>query len=409
MFAKWLLKRNPFTLDPISLETLEWFVGRDAELALCSKLLLSKSLLIVEGGLGVGTTSFANKVRFSSPLRSPRIELAAYRDWTAQSLLENVLVAIVNALSDEAVTGPVIDKWRPFVERVERSLHGGGVSVMSLGASYTQGVTIAPPLLLPIETLRQALIELAGALPVDGAEASFVIQLNNLDIDETFPADRLRIFLNDARDAMQLPGLDWILVGKTGLCSFIRNDVPRVASIVTHEVRLDPLTLDEVVEAVDRRVEACSLPGKRGRNPISRRLLTAMYDLTGGSLREIFHLCGKLCVATAMTPLAGEVDEVIAAKVFAELLSAKFAWIHGSNVRERIVRAIAAAPGTTQRDVIKSTGIGQTAVSRAVRELVSAGLMASRRSGRRILYHVTADVALAASVVWPSNMGNFAE
>ena len=34
-------------------------------------------------------------------------------------------------------------------------------------------------------------------------------------------------------------------------------------------------------------------------NPIERELFTDIYEASGGSLRETFNICGKLCIAVA--------------------------------------------------------------------------------------------------------------
>ena len=58
---------NPLDTDPIKQKTLSLYVGHDKEVRICSKVLADKNVnLIIEGARGVGTTSFANLMRFKA-------------------------------------------------------------------------------------------------------------------------------------------------------------------------------------------------------------------------------------------------------------------------------------------------------------------------------------------------------
>lgn len=60
-------KENPFSTDPITIDTLPLYTGHTAEVAACKDVVSQKDILmIIEGPRGVGTTSFANFLRFST-------------------------------------------------------------------------------------------------------------------------------------------------------------------------------------------------------------------------------------------------------------------------------------------------------------------------------------------------------
>ena len=288
MFARWNLARNPFDPNPISLATLDWFVGREREVQLCERLVAEGSVVLVEGGLGVGTTSFANVVRFRSDTRTPKMELAVYRDWNAQTLLENVLVAVIHELSEDprARNSTAVRQVQSLVQRVEKSVHSAGVSLLGFGGQISRNVSVTQPGIVPMETLRQSVTTLAKALKPEPGGAAFSIQLDNLDPELTFTTDDLVTFLNDIRDSLQLPGFGWLLVGKKGLGRFITTRVPRLRSILAHDVVLKPLSQDQVKKVLTRRITACALPGYKAKNPIDPQLLEEIYEASGGSLRE---------------------------------------------------------------------------------------------------------------------------
>ena len=60
-----------------------------------------------------------------------------------------------------------------------------------------------------------------------------------------------------------------------------------------------------VQAVVNKRFEACALPGRKARNPIEPGLLARIHEASGGSLRETFIICSKLCLAIAGDPMYG--------------------------------------------------------------------------------------------------------
>jgi len=54
MWEKWGLRDNPYSQNPIDERSLNLFVGREKELAVCNNgLLTSNSRIVIEGGRGV--------------------------------------------------------------------------------------------------------------------------------------------------------------------------------------------------------------------------------------------------------------------------------------------------------------------------------------------------------------------
>ena len=398
MFSRWNLARNPFDTNPISLGTLDWFVGRSRELALCRRLVAEQSVVIVEGGLGVGTTSFGNATRFGAKRLTPRMEIAVYRGWNAQTLLENVLVAVLHDIVDEpgARKSPAVRKARALVQRVEQSVHGAGVSLLGFGGRVNRNVTVTQPGIVPMETLRQSLIALAEELRPRGAgSTAFTIQLNNLDPDLTFTRNELAAFLNDIRDSLQLPGFSWLLVGKKGLTRFVTQHVPRLRSITNHDVSLTPLSLRQVKEVVRKRIAACAVPGRKAKNPIEPRLLGRIHEAAGGSLRETFIICSKLCLAVAGDPVYETITDAEAGALLAELMSVRLAALNRSPLQQSILQRLSDAGTLTQKQLAVRLRKNQTAVSRAAKSLLEAELLHRSKSGRKVYYTPAAEVRLA--------------
>ncbi|MDP6359182.1 MAG: winged helix-turn-helix domain-containing protein [Planctomycetota bacterium] len=398
MFSRWNLSRNPFDTNPISLGTLDWFTGRKREVEFCRRLLVDGSVVLVEGELGVGTTSFGNAVRFSGSFTTPRMELGVFRGWHSQTLLENVLVAVLRELQEDpkARKSAVVRRVKPIAANVERAVHGAGVSFLGIGGQISRNVATTQPGIIPMETLRQSLLDLAQVIRPEGSGASFVVQLNNLDPELTFTETELVTFLNDIRDSLQLPGFSWLVVGKAGLSQFVTRKVPRLRSIITHDVVLRPLTLDGVHQAIRKRLKACSIPGLKPKNPIHAELLGDVYEVSAGSLREVFMICSKLCLAVAADPLYDLITRDQASAILAELLAVRFERVSSAPLQRSILKELSKEPGLTQTALLERLDKSQTAVSRAARILIDADLLRRRKDGREVQYWPAPEVRLAS-------------
>lgn len=102
---QWGLASNPYTTTPINFETLSFFVGRKEERKQCLSTLTSKSIMVIEGSRGVGTTSLGNFVRFTHQLKNkiftPTNEISIRPGWNVEILLANVLSSIVWTLEEK--------------------------------------------------------------------------------------------------------------------------------------------------------------------------------------------------------------------------------------------------------------------------------------------------------------------
>jgi DNA-binding transcriptional ArsR family regulator len=398
MFSQWNLRSNPFDTSPISLGTLDWFVGREAEVILCRRLAAQqKSVLVVEGGIGSGTTSFGNMVRFGSGVCTPRMEIAVYRAWTAQILLENVLVAVIREVwrDPSSHRSSTVRELYSLVQRVEQTVLSGGMTIMGTGGHAGGNIAVTQPGIVPLETLRAGLITLAENHRSVPDSSAFVIQLNNLDLNRTFSADELRWFLNEIRDSLQLPGFSWLLVGDAGLNHFITTDVPRIASIVAHDVRILPLSDAEFIQVVKKRIHACSLDGEEGVSPFDEDLFLRIYRAAGGSLRDAFNICSKLCLAVAKSPLYETITHREAEQILAELQAPRLRNIKDNPLQHAILIEIGDSPGINQKQLVSILKKQQPAVSRALKFLYEADLIRSEKEGVSTCYRLAPEIAFA--------------
>jgi len=93
-------KEDPLSTEPIFIETLALYTGHDKEIKTCLNVLSDVNRrVVIEGKRGVGTTSFANYVRFSLQteklLFTPRNEIRVDPNWQIETLLSVIVANIV--------------------------------------------------------------------------------------------------------------------------------------------------------------------------------------------------------------------------------------------------------------------------------------------------------------------------
>ena len=96
-------KHFPFSVNPISLKTLDLFTGHGKERQVCNNMLTDNNVrLIVEGARGVGTTSFANCIKFSAQAKkdyfTPSNEIRVGAGWSIETLLGVIIANIVREI-----------------------------------------------------------------------------------------------------------------------------------------------------------------------------------------------------------------------------------------------------------------------------------------------------------------------
>ncbi|MGD9108166.1 MAG: hypothetical protein PVI75_03245 [Gammaproteobacteria bacterium] len=96
-------KSNPLNTDPIQQSTLELYTGHKEDNDYCINAISERNVaIVVEGERGVGTTSFANYIRFyaqhAKMYFTPREEIRVEAGWTLEILLAAAIAAIVREI-----------------------------------------------------------------------------------------------------------------------------------------------------------------------------------------------------------------------------------------------------------------------------------------------------------------------
>ncbi len=96
-------KANPFSYKAISKDTLALYSGRREEIKKYSSILMEENArVVIEGVRGIGTTSFANYLRYSAQEKkdyfTPRVEIRVESDWSLATLLAVIVGNIVREI-----------------------------------------------------------------------------------------------------------------------------------------------------------------------------------------------------------------------------------------------------------------------------------------------------------------------
>ncbi|MFE5676704.1 hypothetical protein ACFQ7B_14910 [Streptomyces erythrochromogenes] len=298
-----------FTQSPYSTDSLpptaigeRLLVGRESHTRrLINRLSSSSSHVTIEGDAGVGKTSLMtvasyrmkrNSDKSRLPIMLPvdeRFQIAANG---GTSLLEAkvyraIAAAFIQYHDDLKSWGyrtpkvKEIDKWMnsPLMTSIS-----GGINVAGLGFSGGRG-----------ESSNSAFAESGLANTVHAwikecfdppGCGYFVCVLDNLEL--LVSSDAARQVLEEIRDTILAePGLRWIICGARGV---VRTAVasPRLQGRLCRPIKVEPLSKDDAIRALEARIEEFSLGGSPPVGPVGFQYL---YEVLRCNLRDTLQAC----------------------------------------------------------------------------------------------------------------------
>lgn len=403
MWEKWGLKDNPYSQNPIDENSLNLFVGRKKEIQVCRNALsTSNSRIVIEGGRGVGTTSLANYVRYTLAQNgnylTPNLEISVARNWNQALLLSNVLSAVVYALERKhrrVFSDRKFNAIKKATQVIEQRYKTAGLQALGFGGQLGTSSVVSLPSVIPTTTLIQYMNDLAVICGKKGYSKGIIIHLNNLDIETVFEPEVLKNLLNEIRDILQLKGYHWLLIGDTGFRSFIGSNVDRLDDIISAEIHLQPLTIKEVEELINRRIRHYSISKKHAAPPIDFEVIKYLYDLTNGRLRYIFGICTRLLSLVSTEALIHSIDLKFAEPIIKKLAEERIIQRNITDLSLKILRTLVKLEKATPTKLSKELNQGQTSISRCLKELLNQRLVRFVKTGKKHIYSPSLDAKLA--------------
>jgi hypothetical protein len=399
-------KGNPLSTDPIKQATLPLYVGHSQEMLACQNVLSDRNVnLVVEGARGVGTTSFANCLRFHLQEKkryfTPQNEIRVEKGWMLETLLAVIVANIVREVELFHAEATLSDKRfqnaKALSVRIAEAYRSFGVEAFGVGINYgkSAGIT-SQPLIVPSAVLGHHLEDLAQLIQEIGYQHGILIQLNNLDIGAIHDEDHMRYLFNALRDYLQTDGISWILVGDVGLRGFIAQEVDRLDDIISYEVKIEPLAEKDFIVLINKRIDYYR-NNPKAEFPIDQSVFLYLFKLTKGRLRYIFGLSIRLMSSLYIGDLMDKVTLDIAKPMLAKLAKERIGRVSLTPLEETILKLIV-KEGTIYSNVL-TTKIDKAAsfISKTVSNLIKMKLIMSEVSGRNKIYSPSLDATIAYS------------
>lgn len=384
-------KENPFSTDPISQDTLALYTGHKEKIHFCQELLSQKDvLLIVEGARGVGTTSFANYLRFSSQHKkdylTPRNEIRVESNWNLETLLAAIIGNIVREIEffhpDTAVKDKRFQDAKALFMRIAETYRSFGIDAFGVGVNYgkTPGVS-SQPVIVPSSVLGHHLEDLGNLAKILGYRFGILVQLNNLDVGVIHKEDYLRYLFNALRDYIQTRGISWLMVGDVGLRTFIASQVDRLDDIVTGEVEINPISQTEFEKLINTRLTFYRSNNKVF-SPIETEVFLYLYEITRGRLRYIFGLLQRLISKLHVGNLTDKLTLDIAKPMITQLARSRISRNKLSLGEENVLKLLVEMKGATISDLAKASQKSTNYTSNLLSKLVQLKLVSSQKQGK---------------------------
>jgi hypothetical protein len=409
--------RNPYDPSPLAIESgdSDLFIGREKEGLLFRTFLESfdRGAIFVEGGTGVGKTSFANVQEYRSgrgahgarllPTLQP-IQLASTLNPT-----EFLLSVVSNVLSSLQYASPSVQKeasFRKLSLSVNQSLirtRSWEITAAGFGGGTGTQVTTSNPLLVLLPYVSD-LLDQAARLSVDRGFHRIVVNVNNLDVIDP---QNLVSFLDSTRDLTltRTPFL-WVFIGPIGGRALVAQRSRRVSELIrTDPVWLPPLSLKEVREAVEARVTRYRTHAAVSA-PVSREIVDLLYESSSGEVRYLLNRCTDLLLRTMIEfPTTRTISLEVALPMLREMTAAALERCNLTSKQSDVLRRIA-NHGPCQPKEHRSFGFASApGFLRYLARFYELGLVDRRRRGKEVVYTPRGDVVLALKTAPPPISG----
>lgn len=392
----------PFSVNPISMKTLDLFTGHDKEIQICKNLMTDNNLrLVIEGARGVGTTSFANYIKFLAYEKklylAPRVEASVEAIWNLESLLTAVISNIVREMEimDSKITkNKIFTEAKALSYRLSEAYNNFGISAFSVGGSYGKSTTISQPSFIPSTTLGHHLRDLGSLAVKQGYKHGILIQLNNLDLNVVHSEEHLSYLFNAMRDFLQIENLSWLLVGDIGISSFIASRVDRLDDIITDKIFIKPLNKTDYHKLIKKRIEHYRL-NKKSEFPLNQDVFDYLYDITNGRLRYVFGLVHSLLSRIQIGKLIQKVSLDLAKNTITALAKERVDQFALSNAELDVIYYLVKNGESNVITIVKETGKNRTFISKIMSQLLEKKCVFVRKEGKQRIYSPSLDAKIA--------------
>lgn len=398
-------KEDPLNTSPINKSTLQIFTGHQDEARTCMNALAGGNVrMVIEGARGVGTTSFANYLRFSVEAKNiyftPRTEIKVEQGWRSETLLAALISNFVREIELRPEFETLLSDKRflsakSLSSRIAETYRSFGIDAFGFGANYgKQAGAVTQPVIVPSPVLGHHLEDLIALVKLAGFKKGVLFQLNNLDIGEIHSQEDMKYLFNALRDYTQIDGSNWLFVGDIGLRKFIAQHVDRLDDIISHEVKINPLPAADLTSMLEKRIEFYGESDKVAL-PIDDKVFKYLYKITNGRLRYVFGLASRLMNRLSIGDLMDKITLDIAKPMLIKLGKDR---VHRSDINiieEQTLHLLVTIPNATPSVIARKLKKTAQYIGRTLSVLADKGLVTSKREGRERTYTPSIDAIIA--------------
>lgn len=400
-------KRNPYDPSPLGIDRDDslLFVGREQEGREIRTFLSSfdRGAVFVEGGIGVGKTSFVNVQEYrlvheeSRPRLLPTLQTIQLASTLSPTeFLLSVLSNVLNSLARVVPKAPRGSEFKDLSRAVTQSLvqtRGWQFDLAGFGAGRSTESTATSPLVVLLPAVSE-LLDRAARLAEAAGVFKIVVNVNNLDLIDS---KTLVSFLEVTRDVtLTRSQFLWVFIGPIGGRSNVAQRSRRVSELIRSDpIWLPPLTAKEVHKAIEARVERYRSSASVNA-PVSRAVLDLLYEASSGELRYILNRCTDLLVRTMIEfPTSRELSLDLARPLLRRMTMSTIDRCNLTQKQKTLLVKLV-ADGPCQPKEFKQYGFQSVpAFLRYLLRFYELGLVDRRRSGSEVVYTPRGDAILA--------------
>jgi len=398
-------KDEPFKTQPITAYTLELYTGNSEKIKNSQFTLHSSNIvMVIEGSIGVGTTSFGNFLRFKAQEENkyftPTSEIRVEPSWSSDTLMAAVIANVVSTLElqyfDQVKGRTKFKEAKAMVQRVTETYRSFGASAFGFGADYEKSGSTSQPMIMPTQVLSHHLEDLVKVVYDLGFKYGILIQLNNLDVGVVQNEKHLRALLNVMRDYFQMSGTSWLLVGDMSLRHFIAQEVDRVDDIITYETDVTPLSEIDYLAMIEKRVNYFRVNPKV-KLPVDKEVLLYLYKITKGRLRYIFGLLNRLFNALQVGTLSDRITLELAKPVVINYARERISRFNLSSNEELVLKTVVQQGSVQVKEIAEILGKKANYVSNILSQLQTYKLVRYTKEWRNHYYYASVDAFIVYS------------
>jgi hypothetical protein len=374
-------------------------IGRDQEnrkfAALSSD---DHGVVIVEGNIGVGKTSFVNTAQYDlskDGFLPSHQTIEVKENMEPSNLVLSTLSNLVYSLEvskgkDANTKDATLREGKQLVADTAKGGWGGQLSILGTGAGVQKQETMYQASTLIINTAVQKLDQWIARAKEKFSYRAGIVVVNNLDalLDQ-----ELVNFLNRTRDmALLRANILWVLIGKIGTFRTLESQARRVSEVITGQpIVLNPLSLEKVHEAIRIRVKRFAKE-KDAKFPLEKEFVDLLYEVSHGEIRFIFKRLTDIVYEVASElPSVEMIPSDLAFKVLKTLAEQRLSQLPLTEADKEILQKMTQRPFRI-KDYKQFKLSSQQALWKRVKRLQKMELLQSERTdAKTVIYTTSAD------------------